>query len=140
MVEYPIGFPAAADVMTNDGVEHGRSISSCRRSFTNNLLNLLDAVFQPLLSKPLPPARRSHSSLTAFAPDQTPIEHLIDVAELTDCRIERGAGDGQRLIGAPEQLGRNLFAVDSNVNLRFNGSPFAIPQIRQPSPDGVTSE
>ena len=68
---------------------------------------------QPLLSKPLPPIGcRRRSRFAAFAPDQAPIEHFIDVAELADRRVERGAGDGQRLIGVPEQLGRNLLAVD----------------------------
>ena len=94
---------------------------------------------QPLLSKLLPLIGGSRGSLTAFAPDQAPIDHLVDVAELADRRIERVAGDGQRFIRAPEQLCSNILVI--NLQREFTIEQIAVSNapIRTPSPDGVTS-
>ena len=91
--------------------------------------------------KPLTGSRRSRfccSGLAALAPDHGPVEHPIDIAELVD-GVEPIAGDGQRFVGAPEQLRGNLLAVDLQREFSVQVSPLANPQIRQPAPDGVTS-
>ena len=112
-------------------------------SFPHDLLDLFDAVSAATAVEAIAVDRcRGRSScLTALAPDHAPVEHLIDVAELADRWIECVAGDRQRLVGAPEQLGRNLFAVDLQREFTIqSGSPSAMPQMRQPSPLGVTSD
>jgi hypothetical protein len=39
---------------------------------------------------------------------------LIDIGELPDA-VEFQAGDGEHLVGAPEQLSSNEFAVDPQI-------------------------
>jgi hypothetical protein len=104
--------------MADDGVKQIRSISPSRRTFTHDLLNVIDAV---LASAPIEAISLNWSFLlccfTALAPHKRPIKYLIDVAELADCGIERVAGDRQRLIRTSEQLSRNILALDFQCEL-----------------------
>src|SRR6516165_9684707 len=52
----------------------------------------------------------------ALAPDHRPVQHMIDIGELADV-VELRAGDGQRLVSAPEQLSSNRFVVDDEIKL-----------------------
>ena len=57
--------------------------------------------------------------------------------------VERIAGDGQRFVGAPEQLGRDLLAVDLEREFSVDRSGIAAGQTPDAAAgrrDGVTSE
>src|SRR5262245_33838902 len=54
--------------------------------------------------------------LTALTPDHCPIQHGIDAGELADA-VELGAGNGERFVGAPEQLGSDRLVVDDEIKL-----------------------
>ena len=111
--EDAIRLPSTADIMADDRVKHVRAVSSRRRPFTYNLLDLIDAVLGSVAVEAVAFARRDLfcSSLAAFAPHNCPIKYFVDIGELLD-GIEPVSSDGERLVGAPEQLSGNLFAVD----------------------------
>jgi hypothetical protein len=78
-----------------------------------DLLDLIDAVLAPATVEAVAIARRDlfHSSFTPFAPNDCPVEYSVDIGERVN-GVEPVACDRQRLVGAPEQLGGNLLAVD----------------------------
>src|SRR5262245_10249690 len=106
MLEDAINIPTAADIVPNDGVKYVRSISSCRRTFTHDLLDLIDAVLAAAAIEAVALARCClfccSRSFTPFTPNKRPIKYPIYIAELTDCRIKRIAGNGESFICAPE--------------------------------------
>ena len=85
-------------------------------------------------------SRFCRSGFAAFSPDDSPVKRPIEIAELPD-GVEPIAGHGQRFGGAPEQLCGNRLAVDLEREFSVDriGIVAVKPQIRQPSPDGVTS-
>ena len=139
VIKYPIGFPAAADVMTNNGVEHSRSIGSCRRSFPHDLLNLVDTVFAATAIEVVAVDRRAAVALRR-SPQTKPQSSTLLISPSS--RIA-GSSVAPVMVSALLVRRNSSAAIclpsTSNVNLRLSGSPSAMPQIRTPSPDGVTS-
>ena len=106
---------AAAGVMADEGVKDIATVVAGWSTGADDLLDLIDAIATPVAvaGKAIAAARqRRCSGFTTLAPDHRPVQRSIDAGELTDGRVERVAGDRQRLVGAPEQLGCDLLAVD----------------------------
>src|SRR5262249_38401146 len=123
MVKDPFFVPTAADVMADDGMEDIAAVGAVRHAGTHDPLELVDAVGTTIAAAETIAvgACRGHSSLAALAPDDPPVDHLVDVAECANGTIERGAGDRKRLVRAPEQLGRDRLAVDLERELAVKG-------------------
>jgi hypothetical protein len=90
--------------------------------FPNNLLDLVDAVLAAGTIKAsaaisLCRCCSSRRSLAALAPHQTPLDQLIDAAQLTNSGINRVAGDRQRFWAAIKQFSRNRLPIDLQAEL-----------------------
>src|SRR5262249_36179911 len=106
--------PAAAFVMADDGMKHIRSVSSRRRSLPHDPINLVNAEFAASAIEAIAAVHvcGCRGSFPALTPDNSPINYLVDVGEGANGGIERGAGDGERLVGATEQLCCNRLAIN----------------------------
>ena len=114
--QYLLNTPATADIVANYAVKHVTTISSGRSTGPHDLLDFVNAVFATVAVQ----AVNGRCDLcrcfrscrpAAFCPDDGPVDHAVDVGELTDC-VERIAADGQCFVGAAEQLNSDFFAVD----------------------------
>ena len=105
MFEDAIDLPSAADIMANDRVKHVAAVSSSRRTFPDNLFDLINTILASVAVEAIAVDRCGLfcSSFAAFAPYNRPIKHLVDIGELLD-RVEPIAGDRQSFAGAPKQL------------------------------------
>jgi hypothetical protein len=128
--ENALQVPATAHVVAHDRVKHVGSISPCRRSFTDHLLDLTDAVSAAGAVEAITADRRL-IRLATLTPHESPVKDFIDVLELTDRRIERVTRDRERLVAMAEQLGRNLLAFDLQRELAIQG--FAICKAPNPA-------
>src|SRR6516225_5767587 len=99
--------------MANDRVKHIRAVSSRRRPFTYNLLDLIDAVLGSVAVEAVAIAQRDlfRSSFAALTPYDCPIKYFVDIDELLN-GVEPITCDRQCFVGAPEQLSGDLLAVD----------------------------
>ena len=137
--------PATADIVADNAVKHVATIGSGRSAGPHDLLDFVNAVFGTVaveaVSEPSNLCRGFRGCrLAAFCPDDAPVDHAVDVGELTN-GVELVAGDGQRFVGAAEQLDSDFFAVDLQREFLVQARLlFVRPQMRQPVPDGVTSE
>src|SRR5262245_12156929 len=52
----------------------------------------------------------------ALAPNHRPVQNMINIGDLADT-VELQAGNGQRLVGAPKQLGGDRLVVDNEIKL-----------------------
>src|SRR5262245_10789682 len=113
MLKDAVDIPAAAYIVPHDRVKHIGAISTRRRTFTHHLLNLIDAV---LAAATIEAVSFDRSFLLCrfapLAPHERPVEVFIYIAELTDGRIKRVAGDGQRLVCFSKQFSRNILPLD----------------------------
>src|SRR5262249_46889190 len=98
--EDAIDLPATADIVPYNGVKYIAAVSTRRRTFTHDQLNVIDAVFA---SSAVEAISFDWSFLfcrfTPLTPHQSPIKYLVDVAQFTNCRIKRIAGDRQCFVG-----------------------------------------
>src|SRR5262249_40985832 len=101
--------PAAANIMANNTVKDVATVGSCRSSGTNDLLDLVNTVPAAVAIETVADRRSRFCRLSfaPFSPHDGPTKRLVDAGQLTDRRIKRVAGNGQRLIGAPEELRGN---------------------------------
>src|SRR5215471_21731274 len=114
MFEDAIDLPAAADIVADDRVKYIAAVASWQSTFTHDLFDLVDRISASAIVEAISVDRRRRFGpfgLATFAPYDCPIEYLVDIGELLD-GIEPVSSDGKRLVGAPEQLSGNLFAVD----------------------------
>ena len=111
--------------MTDDGVKQVTAVGTLRRSGADDVLDLLDAVAAAVAAETavvIDRFRRSGSGPAALAPRHRPGKQSVDVRQLVD-GIERIAGDGQRLVGAPKQLGGDRLVIDHQVELAVQLHP-----------------
>src|SRR5262249_40665020 len=114
--QYLLHTPATADIVTDYTVKHVTTISSGRSTSPHDLLDFVDAVFATVavqaVSGRCDLCRCFRSCRpAAFSPDDGPVDHAVDVGELTAC-VEGIAGDGHRFVCAAKQLNSDFFAVD----------------------------
>src|SRR5262245_32908992 len=115
MRKYPLLVPATAKVMADDRVEYSAQIGPFRMPVSHDVFNLIDRVGTPVPASEAIPVVHTRSCCNCFAPltpCDGPVEHFVDTGELVDGGIKHVAGNGERLIGAPEQLSRDRFAGD----------------------------
>src|SRR5262249_54976349 len=100
-------------IVPDDRVKHVAAVRSRRSAFTDDLLNLIDAVFATAAVEAVAFAQYGlfDCSLAAFAPHNCPVEYFVDIGELLD-GVEPVTSNGERFVGAPEQLGGNLLAIN----------------------------
>ena len=106
MFENLLDAPTAAEVVADDAVKHIAAIATGRSAVAHDLLNFIDAVLGSAAVEAAAIDRGDcfcGCSLAAFSPDKAPVDHAIDIGELTD-RVEPVAGDGQCLVGAAKQF------------------------------------
>src|SRR5262245_21639128 len=100
--------------MSNDGVKYVRPISSCRRTFTHDLLNIVNRIFAAGAIEAVALALCClfccSRSFTPFTPHKSPVKYPIYIAELTNCGIERVASHRESFICASEQFRSNILA------------------------------
>src|SRR5262249_9651844 len=114
MLEDLLDAPAAADIVAYNSVKHIAAVFSGWCANLHDPLDLIDAVTRSIVVEAL--AVGWHSSFssrcfTPLAPHNCPIEYAIDISQFAN-GIEPIAGNGQRLVGAAEQFGGNILAVN----------------------------
>src|SRR5262245_30992120 len=106
--------PAAAEIVADDRVKQVAAVGCFSSTTLHNELDLVDGIAAAIdiAGNPIAVRMCRCRGLAALAPNKSPVNYVVDIAELTDGTIKRIAGDGECLVSTAEQLGRNGLAVD----------------------------